>query len=289
MLHVAGFMSFENSSEVSEAPGDSYSCPAVTDLGHVICLHHVSSLLPAFSGSALCASSSQIPVYQALRAVAWCAAWHAANCSKGFANNARCDEVLLTAACEDAEVAARQLGLTVRTTNSLLEAIQSSAWHCANSQFGNSTDAKEDYATAHKHWTVVRRSAELNENAVNILQQLVWCCCWCTANWRSGCDVARRNLKQERRHAQALGLKKKSAWAPHRTHRMCNREMAWKQRAANDFLYTNSQAAIAERGGLRHRSHCVRHCAKRWIHAMHSKAQAKLRCSCESSDSTAFS
>ena len=277
-------MSSESSSEDSEAPGDSR---LVTDLGHVVCQQHVSSF-PTAPG-ANCASLSHIPVYQALRAVAWCAAWHAANCSKGFANNARCDEVLLTAACEDAEVAARHVALTVRTTNSLLEAIHSSAWHCANSQFGSSADAQEDYATAQKHWTVVRRSAELDETAVNVLQQLVWCCCWCTAQWRSGSDAARSNLKQERRHAQALGLKKKSAWAPHRTHRKCNREMAWKQRAANDFLYTNSQVAIAERRSLKYHGHCVRHRAKQWIHTMRSKAQAKLHRSCETSDSTTFS
>lgn len=267
-----------DSSAGSDSLGDLSSwdsCPVAVDLGHVVCQHHVSTLQPARSVDTI-HNVPALPVYQALRAVAWCAGWRAANCCKGFANNARCDEVLLATACEDAETATRSLGLSVRTAESLMEAIHSSAWHCANSHFGHKADAEEDLETAQKHWTVVRRSAELNENAVKLLERLVWCSCWCTADWRSGSDAARSNLKQERQCAQELGLSKKSPWAPHVTHRKCKREMAWKQRAANEHLFSNSQVAIAERNGLKHRSLCVRRCAKKWLKLLHTKAQVKL-------------
>lgn len=271
-------MSSQSSAELPGASGNlssAQSCPAAIDLGHVVCLRNFSPLQPAPSEGAVCVSRNQTPVYQALRAVAWCAGWRAANCSKGFGNNARCDEVLLAAACEDAETTGRSLGLTTRTIASLLEAIHSSAWHCANSRFGQQTDAQEDFDTAQKHWTLVRRGAELHPDAVAVLQHLVWCCCWCTANWRSGSDTARSNLKEERRHAQALGLSKKSAWAPHRTHHLCKREIAWKQKAVNEFLFSNSQVAIAERGGFKHHGLCVRRCAKRLVQALHDKSTSR--------------
>lgn len=267
-----------NSSADSDLLGDlssGQSCPAFTDLGHVSHQQHASRLQPARTASARHAAPA-LPVYQAIRAVAWCAGWRAANCCKGFGNNARCDEVLLATACEDAETAALCLGMTKRTFDSLCEAIYSSAWHCANTHFGHKADAQEDFDTAQSQWNLVRRSAELSEDAVKLLERLVWCSCWCTANWRSGSDIARSNLKQERRYAQALGLSKKSPWAPHVTHHRCKREIAWKQRAVNDHLFSNSQAAIAEQGGVKHPGLCVRRCAKKWMKILRSKAKVRL-------------
>ena len=221
------------------------------DLGHVLCQLHFRTLHP---GPDVCSSNSVAltSALQAFRAVAWCSGWRAANCSRGFGNNARCDEVLLATACEDAETSSRKLGLSVRTTESLLEAIHCSAWHCANTKFGNEFDAEEDCQTAEKHWATVSRGAEMSPDVVARLQALVWNACWCTVNWRSGSDTARHNVKLEQRCAQALGLCKKAAWAPHMTHRKCNKEIAWKQTAARNCLFSESLAAIAERGGLKH-------------------------------------
>lgn len=222
------------------------------DLGHVLCQLHFRHL---HHGPGVCASQSEglTATLQAFRAVAWCSGWRAANCSRGFGNNARCDEVLLATACEDAETASRQLGFSVRTTDSLLEAIHCSAWHCANAKFGNRVDAQEDLQTTEKHWATVRRGVELNTDVVGTLQNLVWNACWCTVNWRNGSDSARNYVKAEQRCAQMLGLCKKAAWAPHMNHRKCNREMAWKQAAAANYMFSESLAAIAERGGLKHR------------------------------------
>ena len=235
-------------------PGDHVSSASQSeaDLGHVLCQLHFRCL---HHGTNVCSARSEslTAALQAFRAVAWCSGWRAANCSRGFGNNARCDEVLLATACEDAETASRKLGLSVRTTDSLLEAIHCSAWHCANTKFGNKFDAEEDLQTTGKHWATVRRGAELNTDIVAGLQTLVWNACWCTVNWRNGSDSARNNMKMEQRCAQMLGLCKKAAWAPHMNHRKCNKEMAWKQAAAADYMFSDSLAAIAERGGMKHR------------------------------------
>lgn len=221
------------------------------DLGHVLCQLHLSALnqSPQHTGQ----EAGMAAVLQALRAAAWCSGWHAANCSRGFGNNARCDEVLLATASEDVEVLGRQYGLSARTIDSLLEAIHSSAWHCANSKFGNRFDAEEDFQTAQKHWITVKRGAELDGPVIASLQNLIWNACWCTVNWRSGSDLAKHNLRHEQRQAQVLGLCKKAAWAPHTMHWKCNREMAWKQAVATNFLFSNSLVAIAERGGFKHK------------------------------------
>lgn len=251
------------------------SCPAAVDYGHILCQQHIGHLQAAASDSLLVVTPNQIPVFQALRAVAWCAGWRSANCAKGFGNNARCDEVLLITACEDAEEAGRKLGLTPRTVDSIIEAIHSSAWHCANSHFGHKADAEDDFQAVQRHWACVKRNIELHADVLTTLQKLVWCCCWCCANWRSGSDEARCNLKQEQKLAQRLGLSKKSPWAPHVTHRKCNREMAWKQKAANKFLFSNSLVAIADQGGLRHHGLTLQRCAKKCISALHPQRVKK--------------
>lgn len=229
---------------------DLVSAFQTEDLGHVLCQLHLSSLQQSLQHTGHDAALTA--VLQALRAAAWCSGWHAANCSRGFGNNARCDEVLLATACEDAATSGRQYGLSARTIDSLLEAIHSSAWHCANTKFGNKFDAEEDFQTAQRQWALVKRGTELSDAVLARLQSLVWNACWCTVNWRSGSDVAKDNMRHEQRQAQLLGLCKKAVWAPHVTHWKCNREMAWKQRAASNFLFSNSLVAIAERGGLKH-------------------------------------
>ena len=220
------------------------------DLGHVLRQLNLSAL--RHSSQHAGRDTALLSVLQSLRAVAWCAGWRAANCSKGFGNNARCDEVLLATSCEDAERAGQQCGLSLRTIDSLLEAIHSSAWHCANTHFGNKIDAEEDFQTAKKHWLTVTSANEMDDATISGLQSMVWNACWCTVNWRKGSDVARNNMKLEQRHAQSLGLCKRAAWAPHMHHRRCKKEMAWKQAVAKNFLFSNSLVAIADRGGLRH-------------------------------------
>ncbi|KAL3138523.1 hypothetical protein ABBQ32_006306 [Trebouxia sp. C0010 RCD-2024] len=240
------------------------------DLGHVLCQLHYRTLLP---GPDTCSSNSAVltSALQAFRAVAWCSGWRAANCSRGFGNNARCDEVLLGTACEDAESWSRKLGLSMRTTESLLEAIHCSAWHCANAKFGNRFDAEEDFQTAEKHWATVSRGAEVDPDVVARFQTLVWNACWCTVNWRSGSDSARHHVKLEQRCAQTLGLCKKAAWAPHMNHRKCNKEMAWKQVAAANHLFSDSLAAIAERGGLKHSKIVLQQKVKKCIGKLNNK------------------
>ncbi len=238
------------------------------DLGHVLCQLHLSTLSQCPERNTALAS-----VLQALRAVAWCAGWRAANCSRGFGNNARCDEVLLATACEDAETSGRQYGLSARTIDSLLEAIHSIAWHCANTKFGNKFDAEEDFQTAQKHWITVKRGTELDDAVMTKLHSLIWNACWCTVNWRSGSDSAKDNMKTEQRQAQLLGLCKKAAWAPHTTHWKCNREMAWKQAAATKFLFSNSLVAIAERGGLKHGKIKLQQKGKKCISVLNKKGK----------------
>ena len=221
------------------------------DHGHVLCPLHISTLSLGFEGRAP-SDTLLSSVLQAFRAVAWCSGWRAANCTRGFGNNARCDEVLLATACEDAETSGRKLGLSTRLIDSMLEAIHCTAWHCANTNFGSRLDAEEDIQTAQKHWAILRRGAELDIDVLVSVQKLIWSACWCTANWRSGSDAARTNMKMEQRHAKALGLPRKSAWAPHMNHRMCNKEMICKQTAVTNFLFSNSLAATAEQGGLKH-------------------------------------
>ena len=150
------------------------------------------------------------------------------------------------------EASGLQYGFSPCTIASLLEAIHSIAWHCANVKFGNKFDAEEDLQTAQKHWAIVRQSAELDDCVIQRLQSLTWNACWCTVNWRSGCKHAKHNMKLEQREAQMLGLRKKAAWCPRCTHWRCNREMAWKQAAAPQHLFSNSVVAVAEVGGLGH-------------------------------------
>ena len=245
------------------------------DLGHVLCQLHLNTLRQD-TGRHTGHDAALVSALQALRAVSWCAGWRAANCSKGFGSNARCDEVLLATACEDAEASGRQYGLSVRTIDSLLEAIHSTAWHCANSKFGNKFDAEEDFQAAQKHWVTVRRGTEIDDVVIARLQSLIWNACWCTVNWRNGSDVARSNMKLEQRHAQILGLCKKSAWAPHMTHRKCKREMAWKQAVATNFLFSNSIAAIAERGGLKHGKVKLKQKVKKCISALNKKDKSHV-------------
>ena len=243
---------------------------AETDLGHILCQPDQSVLSCGRSAGSF-DSVALMPLLQALRAVAWCSGWRAANCSRGFGNNARCDEVLLATSCEDAESTSKKLSLSTHVINELLEAIHCSAWHCANSKFGHRLDAEEDLQTAQQHWATVIKSGELSHDILTQLQKLLWSACWCTANWRSGSDKARVNMKMEQRYAQSLGLSKKSAWAPHVNHRRCNREMAWKQRAAANWLFSESLAAIAERGGLKHGKILLEQKLKKCIHRLHMK------------------